>query len=104
MTVVPTPAPTPTPVTPTPTRTPKPTPSASPSQSPAPSATKSPNPASLSPLPMKSSLQPSADNSSKELAKTGFNDSTLALAIALIAFGSLIAAISKVRKAHSDSC
>lgn len=99
----PTPEPSPTPST-TPIRTPKPTPSASPSQSPAPSATKSPNPASLSPLPTKSSLQPSADNSSKELAKTGFNDSTLALAIALIAFGSLITVISKVRKAHSDSC
>ncbi len=107
--VTPSPTPTATPVptpstTPsvTPTRTPKPTPSASPSQSPAPLATKSPNPASL--VPPESSTQPSADtgNSPEKLAKTGFNDSTLALAVMLIAFGVVIASAAKVRKVRSD--
>ena len=101
-TPVPTTSPTatPTPVTPsasptpTPTRIPKPTPSASPSQSPAPSATKSPNPASLSPLP-ESSMQP-------RLAKTGASVSAGALAVMLIAFGVVLVAVVKVRKAHSD--
>lgn len=88
---VPTPEPSPTP---TPTRIPKPTPSASPSQSPAPSATKSPNPASLSPLP-ESSMQP-------RLAKTGASVSAGALAVMLIAFGVVLVAVVKVRKAHSD--
>ena len=99
-TTSPTATPTPTPVTPsasptpTPTRIPKPTPSASPSQSPAPSATKSPNPASLSPLP-ESSMQP-------RLAKTGASVSAGALAVMLIAFGVVLVAVVKVRKAHSD--
>ena len=91
------PSPTPTPSA-TPTRTPKPTPSASPSQSPVPSAAKSP---SLVPLP-ESSTQPSADNNTGRLAKTGASVSAGALAVMLIAFGVVLAAVAKVRKARSD--
>lgn len=110
-TPTPTPAPTPTPVptptlAPTPEPTPTPTvmpsvspspapapvtPSVSPSQSPAPSATKSP----MIPLP-ESSMQP-------RLAKTGFNNALAALAAMLVALGVSMAAVAKVRKAHSDS-
>ena len=93
----PSPSPTPTPSA-TPTRTPKPTPSASPSQSPVPSAAKSP---SLVPLP-ESSTQPSADNNTGRLAKTGASVSAGALAVMLIAFGVVLAAVAKVRKARSD--
>ena len=97
-TPTPTPAPTPTPVptptlapTPEPTPTPTVMPSVSPSQSPAPSATKSP----MIPLP-ESSMQP-------RLAKTGFNNALAALAAMLVALGVSMAAVAKVRKAHSDS-
>ena len=85
------PSPAPTPVTPTVT------PSVSPSQSPAPSATKSP----MIPLP-EPSLQPSADNSTGRLAKTGFNNAIAALAVMLVALGVSTVAVVKVRKAHSD--
>jgi len=95
----PTPEPTPSP-TPTPSATPTPTPepSVSPSQSPVPSAAKSP---SLVPLP-ESSTQPSADNNTGRLAKTGASVSAGALAVMLIAFGVVLAAVAKVRKARSD--
>ena len=90
--VSPSPAPTPTP---TPTRIPKPTPSAS--TIPSPSATKSP----MIPLP-EPSLQPSADNSTGRLAKTGFNNAIAALAVMLVALGVSTVAVAKVRKARSD--
>ena len=89
-TPAPTPSPTPEPA-PTPTPTPVPTTPVSPSQSPAPSATKSP----MIPLP-ESSMQP-------RLAKTGFNNALAALAAMLVALGVSMAAVAKVRKAHSDS-
>lgn len=94
-TLAPTPEPTPTPtvmpsVSPSPAPAPV-TPSVSPSQSPAPSATKSP----MIPLP-ESSMQP-------RLAKTGFNNALAALAAMLVALGVSMAAVAKVRKAHSDS-
>ena len=85
------PSPAPTPVTPTVT------PSVSPSQSPAPSATKSP----MIPLP-EPSLQPSADNSTGRLAKTGFNNAIAALAVMLVALGVSTVAVARVRKARSD--
>ena len=111
-TPVPTPAPTPSPTpTPTPTVmpsvspspaptpvTPTVTPSVSPSQSPAPSATKSP----MIPLP-EPSLQPSADNSTGRLAKTGFNNAIAALAVMLVALGVSTVAVARVRKVRSDS-
>lgn len=75
-----------------------PEPSVSPSQSPVPSAAKSP---SLVPLP-ESSTQPSADNNTGRLAKTGASVSAGALAVMLIAFGVVLAAVAKVRKARSD--
>ena len=86
------PSPAPTPVTPTVT------PSVSPSQSPAPSATKSP----MIPLP-EPSLQPSADNSTGRLAKTGFNNAIAALAVMLVALGVSTVAVARVRKVRSDS-
>jgi len=88
------PSPAPAPVTPSVSPSPAPapvTPSVSPSQSPAPSATKSP----MIPLP-ESSMQP-------RLAKTGFNNALAALAAMLVALGVSMAAVAKVRKAHSDS-
>ena len=91
--VSPSPAPTPTP---TPTRIPKPTPSAS--TIPSPSATKSP----MIPLP-EPSLQPSADNSTGRLAKTGFNNAIAALAVMLVALGVSTVAVARVRKVRSDS-
>ena len=98
-TPAPTPEPTPSP-TPTPSATPTPTPepSVSPSQSPAPSATKSP----MIPLP-EPSLQPSADNSTGRLAKTGFNNAIAALAVMLVALGVSTVAVARVRKVRSDS-
>jgi hypothetical protein len=47
------------------------------------------------PLP-ESSMQP-------RLAKTGFNNALAALAAMLVALGVSMAAVAKVRKAHSDS-
>ena len=121
-TPTPAPTPTPTPVTPsaspTPTPTPAPTPepsptptptvmpSVSPSQSPAPSASTIPSPSAtkspMIPLP-EPSLQPSADNSTGRLAKTGFNNAIAALAVMLVALGVSTVAVAKVRKkARSD--
>ena len=102
--VIPTPVPSPTPST-TPTRTPKPTPSASPSQSPTPSASKSPSPsttpAGLVPLP-ESSLQPSADNSTGRLAKTGTDGGAIALAIVFLTVGGLVLRARRRQAAHSE--
>lgn len=108
--VVPTPVPTPTPApTPEPTPVPTPTPvtpSVSPSQSPTPSASTIPSPSAtkspMIPLP-EPSLQPSADNSTGRLAKTGFNNAIAALAVMLVALGVSTVAVAKVRKkARSD--
>ena len=115
--VIPTPVPTPTPAptpepspapTPEPSPTPTPTvmPSVSPSQSPTPSASTIPSPSAtkspMIPLP-EPSLQPSADNSTGRLAKTGFNNAIAALAVMLVALGVSTVAVAKVRKkARSD--
>jgi len=54
------------------------------------------------PLP-EPSLQPSADNSTGRLAKTGFNNAIAALAVMLVALGVSTVAVAKVRKkARSD--
>ena len=106
-TPAPTPEPSPTP-TPEPSPTPTPTvmPSVSPSQSPTPSASTIPSPSAtkspMIPLP-EPSLQPSADNSTGRLAKTGFNNAIAALAVMLVALGVSTVAVAKVRKkARSD--
>lgn len=89
------PSPAPTPATPTPTRIPKPTPSASTIQSP--SATKSP----MIPLP-EPSLQPSADNSTGRLAKTGTDGGAIALAIVFLTVGGLVLRARRRQAAHSE--
>lgn len=89
------PSPAPTPATPTPTRIPKPTPSAS--TIPSPSATKSP----MIPLP-EPSLQPSADNSTGRLAKTGTDGGAIALAIVFLTVGGLVLRARRRQAAHSE--
>ena len=54
------------------------------------------------PLP-EPSLQPSADNSTGRLAKTGFNNAIAALAVMLVALGVSTVAVARVRKVRSDS-
>ena len=93
--VIPTPVPT-TPASPSPTPSPTPTATLTSVPTPTPSATKSPSPsASLVPLP-ESSMQP-------RLAKTGASVSAGVLAVMLIAFGVVLAAVTRVRKVRSDS-